>query len=127
MQMGHFWDVIIFVLNGFIFLILGMQLPQIIADIPHAELPVLILYGLLIFGILIIIRLLVTFTFPIFSGAKSGYKDLLLPNLRKEYIILSWSGMRGVVSLAAALALPLYTTDGKLIEQRSTILLSHLW
>ncbi|HIC8643020.1 Na+/H+ antiporter [Elizabethkingia meningoseptica] len=122
MQMGHFWDVIIFVLNGFIFLILGMQLPQIIADIPHAELPVLILYGLLIFGILIIIRLLVTFTFPIFSGVKSGYKDLLLPSLRKEYIILSWSGMRGVVSLAAALALPLYTTDGKLIEQRSTIL-----
>jgi CPA1 family monovalent cation:H+ antiporter len=121
-QMSHFWDVIIFVLNGLVFLILGMQLPQIIADIPHSELPVLILYGLFIFGILILIRLLITFTFPIFSGAKSGYKDILLPRLRKEYIILSWSGMRGVVSLAAALALPVYTNSGELIEQRSTIL-----
>lgn len=47
-QMSHFWDVIIFVLNGLVFLILGMQLPQIISDIPHSELPVLILYGLFI-------------------------------------------------------------------------------
>ncbi len=121
-QMGHFWDVIIFILNGLVFLILGMQLPQIVADIPHSELPVLILYGLLMFGILILIRLLITFTFPVFSGKKNGYKDVLLPRFRKEYIILSWSGMRGVVSLAAALALPLYTNNSALIEQRSTIL-----
>ncbi|MCT4122633.1 Na+/H+ antiporter [Elizabethkingia anophelis] len=121
-QMSHFWDVIIFVLNGLVFLILGMQLPQIVADIPHSGLPVLILYGLLMFGILILIRLLITFTFPMFSRKKNGYKDVLLPRFRKEYIILSWSGMRGVVSLAAAQALPLYTNNDVLIEQRSTIL-----
>ncbi|MGE8555004.1 MAG: Na+/H+ antiporter [Chryseobacterium jejuense] len=121
-QMSHFWDVIVFVLNGLVFLILGMQLPQIIADIPHSELPVLILYGLLIFGILIVIRLFVIFTFPLFSGNKAKKETAFFSQSKKEYIILSWSGMRGVVSLAAALAMPLQDADGVLIAQRSTIL-----
>lgn len=121
-QMSHFWDVIVFVLNGLVFLILGMQLPQIIADIPHSELPVLILYGLLIFGILIVIRLFVIFTFPLFSGNKVKKETAFFSQSKKEYIILSWSGMRGVVSLAAALAMPLQDADGVLIAQRSTIL-----
>ncbi len=69
--MSHFWDVIVFVLNGLVFLILGMQLPQIITDIPYEDLPVLILYGLLIFGVLIVIRLFVIFTFPLFSSQQS--------------------------------------------------------
>lgn len=121
-QMSHFWDVIVFVLNGLVFLILGMQLPQIIADIPHSELPVLILYGLLIFGILIVIRLFIIFTFPLFSGNKVKKETRFFSQAKKEYIILSWSGMRGVVSLAAALALPLQDNDGTVIPQRSTIL-----
>lgn len=121
-QMSNFWDVIVFVLNGLVFLILGMQLPQIIADIPHAEIPVLILYGLLIFGVLIMIRLFVIFTFPLFSGNKVTEETNFFSQAKKEYIILSWSGMRGVVSLAAALAMPLQDNDGVLISQRSTIL-----
>lgn len=121
-QMSHFWDVIVFVLNGLVFLILGMQLPQIIADIPHSELPVLVLYGLLIFGTLIIIRLFVIFTFPLFSVNKYKKETGFFSQAKKEYIILSWSGMRGVVSLAAALAMPLQDDEGILISQRSTIL-----
>lgn len=121
-QMSNFWDVIVFVLNGLVFLILGMQLPQIIADIPHAEIPVLILYGLLIFGVLIMIRLFVIFTFPLFSGNKVTKETGFFSQTKKEYIILSWSGMRGVVSLAAALAMPLQDNDGVVISQRSTIL-----
>ena len=121
-QMSHFWDVIVFVLNGLVFLILGMQLPQIIADIPHSDIPVLILYGLLIFGILIIIRLFVICTFPLFSVNQVKKDAGFLSQAKKEYIILSWSGMRGVVSLAAALAMPLYDDNGILIGQRSTIL-----
>lgn len=121
-QMSHFWDVIIFVLNGLVFLILGMQLPQIIADIPHSELPVLIMYGLLIFVVLIVIRLFAIFTFPLFSEHKIKKETAFFSQVKKEYIILSWSGMRGVVSLAAALAMPLQDNDGVLIAQRSTIL-----
>jgi CPA1 family monovalent cation:H+ antiporter len=39
--MSHFWDVIIFILNGLVFLILGMQLPYIVEAIPRSEIIVL--------------------------------------------------------------------------------------
>lgn len=121
-QMGHFWDVIIFILNGLIFLILGMQLPTIISDIPSSELPVLVFYGFFIFIILVVIRLLVLALFPVFSSTHSKKEKTFLSQAKKEYIILSWSGMRGVVSLAAALALPLQNDQGMIIGQRSTVL-----
>ncbi|MDR2235033.1 MAG: Na+/H+ antiporter [Chryseobacterium sp.] len=122
LQMGHFWDVVIFVLNGVVFLILGMQLPEIISDIPVSGLPVLILYGFLIFVILVVIRLIVLAVFPVFSEKSREMEAGFLSQPKKEYLILSWSGMRGVVSLAAALALPLYDDQGTAIEQRSTLL-----
>lgn len=121
-QMGHFWDVIIFVLNGLIFLILGMQLPKIISDIPSSAIPVLVLYGFFIGIILVFIRLFVLAVFPIFSRTQPEKEKNFLTRHKKEYIILSWSGMRGVVSLAAALALPFQDDKGFIIEQRSTVL-----
>ncbi|ROI05867.1 Na+/H+ antiporter [Chryseobacterium sp. G0240] len=121
-QMSHFWEVAIFVLNGLIFLLLGMQLPAIISNIPVAELPMLIVFGFLLFVILVIIRLAVLALFPLFSASVSGEKGSFMTRLKTDYIILSWSGMRGVVSLAAALALPLHDDKGAVIEQRSTIL-----
>ncbi|WP_284463778.1 Na+/H+ antiporter [Chryseobacterium sp.] len=122
MQMSHFWDVVIFVLNGLVFLILGMQLPTIISNIPIIEIPVLIFYGLLIFIILVVIRLAVLSLFPVFSNNETEKINGFLTQSKKEYIILSWSGMRGVVSLAAALALPIRDDHGAIIEQRDTIL-----
>lgn len=119
-QMGNFWEVIIFVLNGLVFLILGMQLPGIIADIPVSGLPVLIVYGFLIFIILVVIRLFVLAVFPVFSDKNPENRTLFMNQTKKEYLILSWSGMRGVVSLAAALALPLHYNIS--IGQRSTLL-----
>lgn len=122
MQMGHFWEVIIFILNGWVFLMLGMQLPYIISNISQKEIPVLILYGLLIFFVLVIIRLMVLLIFPVFTDKTLGKEGKFLTSSKKEYIILSWSGMRGAVSLAAALALPLTNDQQNIIEQRSTIL-----
>ncbi len=122
LQMSHFWDVIIFILNGLVFLILGMQLPHIVEAIPRSEIIVLTLYGFLIFCLLILIRLIVTYFFPLFSCREDKEDAAFQWRFRKEYIILSWSGMRGVVSLATAFALPLYANNGSLIAQRNTVL-----
>ncbi|MGJ1245171.1 MULTISPECIES: Na+/H+ antiporter [Sphingobacterium] len=122
LQMSHFWDVIIFILNGLVFLILGMQLPHIVEAIPRSEIIVLTLYGFLIFCLLILIRLIVTHFFPLFSCREDKEDAAFQWRFRKEYIILSWSGMRGVVSLATAFALPLYANNGSLIAQRNTVL-----
>lgn len=121
MQMSHFWDVIIFVLNGFVFLLIGMQLPFILKDIPRQELPGLAAYGILISIVLVLVRWLLIYPFP-FLSRDNRVRNEALHQRKKEFLILSWSGMRGVVSLAAALALPLHAADGSLLPQRNTIL-----
>ncbi|MDN3693168.1 Na+/H+ antiporter [Chryseobacterium tructae] len=121
-QMSHFWDVIIFILNGLVFLILGMQLPIIISNIPKDELLILVFYGFLLFIILVIVRLAVLALFPAFFQQAPKKGSCFMTQSKKEYIILSWSGMRGVVSLAAALALPIRDSLGIVIEQRNTLL-----
>ncbi|REC45311.1 Na+/H+ antiporter [Chryseobacterium pennipullorum] len=121
-QMSHFWEVIIFILNGLIFLILGMQLPTVISKIPYRELPVLILHGFFLFAVLVVIRFAVLALFPVFSHYTLKKKNTTVRPSKKDFIILSWSGMRGVVSLAAALALPVTDASGAAIGQRNTIL-----
>lgn len=120
-QMGHFWEVMIFILNGLVFLLLGMQLPKIISDIPSLQILTLIFYGFLIFLILVLVRFVVLFAFPLFDKRDRNSKGNH-SQANKEYLILSWSGMRGVVSLAAAFALPVNIHSGQTIEQRSTVL-----
>ncbi len=122
-QMGHFWEVIIFVINGLVFLILGLQLPKIIAEFSLSELPLLIVYGFFIFLILVVVRLCVLFALPLLGGRSQSKQQLGLSPSSKEYLILSWAGMRGVVSLAAALALPITDNDALPIANRNTVLL----
>lgn len=121
-QMGHFWEVIIFILNGLVFLLLGMQLPSIISNIPSSQILILVFYGFLIFLILVIVRFIVLFSFPIFNDKKTEKSKGDFYQTNKEYLILSWSGMRGVVSLAAAFALPISNQSGENINQKSTVL-----
>ncbi|MBW3519241.1 Na+/H+ antiporter [Flavobacterium sp. NKUCC04_CG] len=123
MQMGYFWDVIIFVINGLVFLVLGMQLPKIISDTPQNELPLLIFYGFLIFIILVLVRMCVLFAFPLLGGALKNKSQSGLSQSSKEYLIISWAGMRGVVSLATGLALPLTTSEMVPLAHRNTVLL----
>lgn len=121
-QMGHFWEVMIFIFNGFVFLLLGMQLPKIISDIPHNQIPLLIFNGFLIFLILVMVRLFVLFISPIFTETNYIKSKRKFSQSGKEYLILSWAGMRGVVSLAAAFALPVKDGLDTPIEDRSTVL-----
>lgn len=122
LQMGHFWEVIIFALNGFVFLLLGMQLPQIILQIAKDQIFLLLGYSFVLFLILVIIRLSVLFLFSTCSAKYFSKEKGNQQQISKEYLILSWSGMRGVVSFAAALALPITNNQGMLIGDRNTVL-----
>lgn len=125
-RMNHFWETIIFLLNGLVFILIGLQLPDIIDDLGDRPLSVMIGYGLLISAVVIGIRLL--WIFPTVHiahwlnrhrGGISGGAGLV----NNRYLfILGWSGMRGVVSLATALALPLTMTNGADFPQRAVIL-----
>jgi monovalent cation/hydrogen antiporter len=114
------WDTIIFLLNGFIFILIGLQLRSIISDLGKYSVVELIAYGLIVSAVTIGVRIIWVFT-----AASIGVKlDKKNPdsNTWKNVTIVAWTGTRGVVSLATALALPLTLVDGTAFPQRSLIL-----
>jgi Na+/H+ antiporter len=116
------WNVVVFILNGIIFILIGLQLPAILEGIKEHSVFTLVCYGLLISFTAIIVRIL-----WVFPGA---YIPRLSASIRKAepqtnwrvVTIVAWTGMRGVVSLAAALALPVMINDHTPFPQRDLIL-----
>jgi CPA1 family monovalent cation:H+ antiporter len=105
-----FWDIVIFLLNGIVFIMIGLQLPTILEDLSDESIILLIGYGLLISLVAIIARIAWVFTLYITSTLLR--QKSLNQTKWSELFIISWSGMRGVVSLAGAMAIPL-TLNGK--------------
>lgn len=123
MQMNGFWDTLIFLLNGFVFILIGLQLPIIIADAEEYTLTQLISYGLLVSAVVIVIRMVWIFpTVRISDWLAQRRGKNVSRKTNAQLFILGWSGMRGVISLATALALPLMLENGEAFPQRSVIL-----
>ena len=122
---GPFWEMLEFLLNGFVFILIGLQLPDILQGLSDDHLPMglLIWYAVLITAAVIIIRILWVIPaayLPRFLSKKIRRRD---PYPKWQHVaIIGWTGMRGVVSLAAALALPIHTTDGAPFPGRDLIL-----
>nr|MBA2679713.1 cation:proton antiporter [Ktedonobacteraceae bacterium] len=106
------WDIVVFVLNGLIFLLVGLQLPSIVARLPRGATLDLIENALVICLALILVRILWVFPgtylprVPAVVRARDPFPSW------QGTVIVGWAGMRGGVSLATALALP-YVTDTK--------------
>jgi CPA1 family monovalent cation:H+ antiporter len=118
------WDTAIFLLNGFIFILIGLQLPLILQDLGGYDKAELITYGLLVSGVTILVRILWVFSAaysPLGKSMSSKEEDPHGENWKNIFVV-AWTGTRGVVSLATALALPLTLADGSIFPQRSLIL-----
>lgn len=123
LQTYSVWNTLIFILNGFVFILIGLQLPHIVDGLGSVSLLDSILYGLIISLLTIVVRIIWVFPgayIPRWISKKirtrednPGWKNVLL---------VAWSGMRGVVSLASALAIPLTITNGEAFPQRNLIL-----
>ena len=117
------WTNIVFVLNGLVFMLIGLQLPSITQQLGDISLGRAIGYGLAISFILIIARLLCTFGASLFTRFMSHFITVADPNPGwKGPMILGWAGMRGVVSLAAALSIPLLINGNQPFPYRNLIL-----
>jgi len=118
------WDLLVFVLNGIIFILIGLQLDTLRDAIPSSELASLTVNGLLVSAAAIVVRLIwvpVAAWVPRFLSSSLRARDPMPP--WSNLFILGWAGMRGIVSLAAALALPLTTAAGIPFPFRAEIIL----
>jgi monovalent cation/hydrogen antiporter len=122
-QGANVWSTIGFVLNGIVFLLIGFQLPAIIQQLEEVSLSQAIGYGLLISFVLIIVRMACTLGAVAFTRFAGRFITVADPDPDwRPSIIFGWAGMRGVVSLAAALSIPLLINQGQPFPFRNLIL-----
>ncbi|WP_116788932.1 Na+/H+ antiporter [Flavobacterium psychrotrophum] len=125
-QSRHIWDIIIFLLNGLIFILIGLQFPYVLKNIPSEKVGPYIGYAFIITIVTLIIRMLRVFSQRMnlqtaFRKRRGRISKEALLDLRNS-LIISWSGMRGIVSLAIALGLPEELGDGSPFPLRNEII-----
>ena len=124
MQGEAVWQILVFLLNSFLFVLVGLQLRGILDDLggENYSSGELALYAGLTCLTVVVVRFAWVFAFsylsPAFFRARRGGKPVKSP---RYVAVVGWMGMRGAVSLAAALALPINTDDGARITERPLI------
>lgn len=124
MQSNATWSTLGYVLNGLVFILIGIELPVVIEGLSHEEVVNGVRWGCLISALIIALRFLWMYPaahIPRWLSARIRRKEPS-PGWRLP-TVLSWAGMRGVVSLAMALALPRVLPSGEPFPQRAMIIL----
>jgi monovalent cation/hydrogen antiporter len=118
-----FWDVLTYLLNAVLFILIGLQLRPILSGVSgRSGLSLLGLAGA-VGAIVIVVRLAWVFTVPYLVRALDRRPSQVARRAGpRERLIIGWSGMRGAVSLAAALALPLEARSGVAFPERNLII-----
>jgi len=117
------WETLEFLLNGFIFILIGLQMPYIVKNFTENTVKDALFYGLIISLAVIIIRVVWVYLASMLRIVlkKLTKKETQILS-RKEMFLISWCGMRGVVSLAMAFSIPFYIRDGVEFPYRNLIL-----
>jgi CPA1 family monovalent cation:H+ antiporter len=152
-QSKSFLDTAVFILGGLIFILIGLEFPQVLKNIPNNRFLPLIGVAFLIFLVALLIRMMIIFRYKIHTKKRFMRFDSMIANMSeeqtehfesrfgkrgsfkerledrkslllnsKEAFVIGWSGMRGIVSLAAALSLPLVMADGSSFPHRDTLI-----
>ena len=118
------WDLVQFLLNGVLFVLIGLQLPYVIEGLDDGySTPQLVGYGVLFSTVVIGVRILFLQTAPHLIRALDRRPSQVARRVGwRERLVSGWSGMRGGVSLAAALAIPLETDAGAAFPGRDLII-----
>lgn len=116
------WNTLVFILNGMVFILIGLQLPEVVKNLGEYSLMHAIGYGIIISLVIIVIRILWVYPgayLPRILSKKIRERETR-PSWQTVFVV-GWSGMRGVVSLAAGLSIPL-TLNNAPFPHRSIIL-----
>ena len=117
------WNLLVFLLNSLVFILIGLLLSGVIGRLTGYSPEQLVLYGTVISLVAVFVRFAWIFPatyVPRILSESLNRRDPAPP--KEELFIMSWCGMRGIVSLAAALALPLTLLDGTPFPERDLII-----
>jgi CPA1 family monovalent cation:H+ antiporter len=124
LQTAAVWDALTFILNGIVFVLIGLQLPYVVGQIGGMSQKVLLEYGAGFSVVMIIVRMVWVYgeTYIAYAIRRWIHKvDAVEPNPQTVFVI-GWGGMRGVLSLAAAVSLPYALPNRRTFPQRSVII-----
>jgi monovalent cation/hydrogen antiporter len=117
------WEILTFLLNAVLFLLVGLQLPGILDDLSGRSTSELVLWGALVSAVVVLVRLAWVFVLPYVARLIDRRPSQRRRRLgAPERLVVGWAGMRGSVSLAAALAIPLETDAGAPFPGRDLII-----
>ena len=117
------WELITFLLNGLIFILIGLQLRSVVGGLDEYTAGEIISYAVLVSLTVILVRIIWVFPatyVPRWVFRRIRERDPSPP--WRSVSVVAWTGMRGVISLAAALALPLQTAAGVEFPARDLII-----
>jgi CPA1 family monovalent cation:H+ antiporter len=116
------WNTVIFILNGIVFILIGLQLPYIVNAIHGIPFSTLLIYGAIVSGAVILGRIIWVYPGTYIPRISKAIREREPGVNMRLATIVAWSGMRGVVSLAAALALPLGIEGSRPFPNRDLII-----
>jgi CPA1 family monovalent cation:H+ antiporter len=123
LQGSFVWDIVDFVVNAILFVLIGMQLRSVIDGISGIAAGTLAGYAIAVTGVVIATRVAWFLLVPLAVWAIDPRPGAGATGVRAPgRLVVAWAGMRGAVSLAVALAIPLTTNAGQRVPQRDLII-----
>lgn len=117
------WETVVFILNGVLFMLIGLELPMVVRSLPSSSTAQAATLAALVLAVMVLVRFAWMF-------GSSYLPRLVSPSFRRETptpwqhtILIAWTGMRGADSLAGALAIPFALPNGQPFPGRDLILL----
>lgn len=118
------WDIFIILMNCFVFILIGLQLRNLTSVISQKLLLLYTGYAIGIAFVMVLIRMFWIYTkrgIAYMQALNNPKANTLCPQILREAALMGWSGMRGIVSLTAALALPYVLPNGMPLEGRNEV------
>lgn len=119
------WDVFIILLNCFVFMLIGSQLRSITSEMSNWQIMLYAFYGVIITFTMIAVRMAWVYLEKGIYYIRAKYilkRSDICPSILRDAAVIGWSGMRGIDSLAAALALPFTLPNGENLPGRNVVI-----
>jgi CPA1 family monovalent cation:H+ antiporter len=125
LEMYSFWEAATFIAESLLFLLIGLGFQDVAGRLDHYSAADLVGYSLLVVAVVIAVRVAWMFTVPYVLGVLERSEGVTVRASARERVVLAAGGMRGAVTVAAALAVPTAVGGGPVDERDLIILIAY--